>query len=238
MAGMVGQTGVEDALDCRMAVEVLGDRAGVLAVRAACGARASSGRAGRASVSNGPGTAPSEFCRKARRSAIVGSFVQANAADEVGVAAEVLGRRVDDDVGAELERALQVRRREGVVDDDRQRRLPSRPRRPRGCRRCSGAGLSASRSRRAECARRLAAGESRRAGRSRSRSPSARTPSRRGVGAAVDSLTATTRSPGRDEMHDRRRRAHAGREREPVLRALQRRQADLERAARRVAARE
>ena len=40
------------------------------------------------------------------------------AADHVRVAAEVLGRRVDDDVGAELERALEVRRRERVVDDD------------------------------------------------------------------------------------------------------------------------
>ena len=40
------------------------------------------------------------------------------AADDVGVAADVLRRRVDDDVGAVLERALQVRRGEGVVDDE------------------------------------------------------------------------------------------------------------------------
>ena len=39
-------------------------------------------------------------------------------ADDVGVAAEVLRRRVHDDVGAERERLLQVRRRERVVDDD------------------------------------------------------------------------------------------------------------------------
>ena len=40
------------------------------------------------------------------------------AADDVGVPAEVLRRRVHDDVGAELERLLEVRRREGVVDDE------------------------------------------------------------------------------------------------------------------------
>ena len=40
------------------------------------------------------------------------------AADHVAVAAEVLGRRVDDEVGAEVERLLQVRRRERVVDDE------------------------------------------------------------------------------------------------------------------------
>ncbi len=68
--------------------------------------------------SNGPGTAPSDFCRKRRRSATVGSFVRREAADDVGMAAEVLRRRVDDDVGAELERTLQVRRRERVVDDE------------------------------------------------------------------------------------------------------------------------
>ena len=39
-------------------------------------------------------------------------------ADHVGVAAEVLRRRVDDDVRAELERLLEVRRREGVVDHE------------------------------------------------------------------------------------------------------------------------
>ena len=68
--------------------------------------------------SNGPGTAPSDFWRKYSRSAIVGSLVAAKPADHVGVAAEVLRRGVDDDVGAELERPLQVRRRERVVDDD------------------------------------------------------------------------------------------------------------------------
>ena len=40
------------------------------------------------------------------------------AADDVAVTAEVLRRRVHDEVGAELERLLQVRRRERVVDDE------------------------------------------------------------------------------------------------------------------------
>src|SRR5262245_1947969 len=40
------------------------------------------------------------------------------AADQVGVAAEVLRRRVQDDVGAERERLLQVRRGERIVGDD------------------------------------------------------------------------------------------------------------------------
>ena len=39
-------------------------------------------------------------------------------ADRVAVAAEVLGGRVHDDVRAQRERLLQVRRREGVVDDE------------------------------------------------------------------------------------------------------------------------
>ena len=38
------------------------------------------------------------------------------AADDVGVAVQVLRHRVRDDVGAELERALEVRRHERVVD--------------------------------------------------------------------------------------------------------------------------
>ena len=36
---------------------------------------------------------------------------------------DMLGRRIDDDIGAELERALQHRRREDIVDDERAPRL-------------------------------------------------------------------------------------------------------------------
>ena len=75
--GMAGEPRIEHLLDRWCAVEELGDRAGRSRSGAASAGRASSARAGRASESKGPGTAPSEFCRKARRSAIVGSFVAA-----------------------------------------------------------------------------------------------------------------------------------------------------------------
>ena len=69
-------------------------------------------------ASNGPGTAPSDFCRNASCSATVSSFVATKPPIDVGVSAEVLRRRVEHHVGAERERLLEVRRREGVVDDD------------------------------------------------------------------------------------------------------------------------
>ena len=69
-------------------------------------------------ASNGPGTAPSEFCRKRSRSASARVAREDGAADHVGVAAEVLRRRVDDEVGAERERLLQERGGEGVVDGE------------------------------------------------------------------------------------------------------------------------
>jgi hypothetical protein len=45
--------------------------------------------------------------------------VDDDAADGGAVAADMLGRRVDDDVGAMFERTVQVRRKRGVVDDER-----------------------------------------------------------------------------------------------------------------------
>ena len=42
-----------------------------------------------------------------------------DAAEAAPLAVDVLGRRIDDAVGAELQRALQERRREDVVDDER-----------------------------------------------------------------------------------------------------------------------
>ena len=66
-------------------------------------------------ASNGPGTAPAPFCRNAN--AVVEFFVvgQQRAADDVGVPADVLRRRVQHDVGAQQQRLLQRRRGEGVV---------------------------------------------------------------------------------------------------------------------------
>src|SRR6185503_18609291 len=43
------------------------------------------------------------------------------AADDVAVAVEVFRGRVDDDIGAELDRSLEGGREEGVVDDDDRR---------------------------------------------------------------------------------------------------------------------
>ena len=117
--------------------------------------------------------ATSAGSRGARRSSVVRA---AEAADDVGVAAEVLGRRVEDDVGAELERLLEVRRGEGVVDDEER---ADRVRRVGG-----GADVDdvqqrvrrASRSRRAACPRRAGrrGSRTRRPARSRRGSPSAR----------------------------------------------------------------
>ena len=53
------------------------------------------------------------------------------AADDVGVAVQVLGRRVHDQVGAQLERPLEVRRHEGVVDGEQHAARARRRRRPR-----------------------------------------------------------------------------------------------------------
>ena len=71
-------------------------------------------------ASIGPGAAPTAFWRK-RALADASSFVT-TAADDVGVAAEVLRDECSDEVGAERERPLQVGRRERVVDDDAARR--------------------------------------------------------------------------------------------------------------------
>ena len=74
-------------------------------------------------VSNGPGTEPTAFWVNVE---LLGQLVVAGherAADDVGVPAEVLGRRVQHDVRAQRERLLQVGRGEGVVDDEPGARL-------------------------------------------------------------------------------------------------------------------
>ena len=65
---------------------------------------------------------PTAFCTKPMPSAELVVVGGDEPADDVGVAAEVLGGRVHDDVGAERERLLQVRRGERVVDDHAGRR--------------------------------------------------------------------------------------------------------------------
>ena len=80
---------------------------------AACAARGGRGSSRTARAPRRPRSA-----RSARCSCSAGVAHDHRAADHVGVPAEVLGRRVHDDVGAELERALVDRRGERVVDGD------------------------------------------------------------------------------------------------------------------------
>ena len=88
--------------------------------------------------SNGPATAPIAFWWKRIRSAASSKPAHRDrltqhdgAADDVAVPTGILGRAVGDDVGAQVERALQVCRGEGVVDDE-QRPGVVRDRRERG----------------------------------------------------------------------------------------------------------
>ena len=85
------------------------------------------------------------------RGVVEAAAVDDHAADRGAVAAEVLGRRVHDHVGAPLQRADQVRRGHGVVDDQRHPDLVRHgPRRPR-CRGCRASGWRSSRRRTPWC---------------------------------------------------------------------------------------
>ena len=153
------------------------------------------------------------------------------------MAAEVLRRRVDDDVGAELQRLLQVRRGEGVVDDDqragRVRRLGHRadvddvqhrvrrrlePDDPRPLVEVVG-----------DVRVQLLRGN-----------PRERVALRlvdlreHPVDAAVDVGHGDHAVARVQQVHDRRDRAEPRRERDPVLGALERREAELQRSPRRV----
>ena len=78
-------------------------------------------------ASSGPDTAPTANCRNFAFSNERVVVHDERAADDVGVAAEVLGGRVHDDIRPERQRLLQRRRRERVVDhDERTRRVPGR----------------------------------------------------------------------------------------------------------------
>ena len=144
-----------------------------------------------------------------------------------------------DDVGAERERLLQVRRGERVVDDDTRVARVRELARPRRCRRSTAPGWSASRS--------TPAG-SRRATRAASAS---RSPRSTAVHVDAVALVHARDEPeraavrvGRDDhvvagierAQDRVLGREAAREREAVPRAFERREARLERVARRVAA--
>ena len=153
--------------------------------------------------------------------------------DDVGVAAEILRRGVHDDVGAELQRLLQVRRGERVVDndlraprvgqlddrrdvDDREHRIRRRldPHQPRVVA-----------PRRAECVER---GEIRGGPGRACRSVDLRHQTERATVRVVGQHDALSR---REQPEHRVFRGHAAREREAVLRAFERREARFERRA-------
>ena len=150
--GMGRQAGVEHALDGVVPVEEVGD----LRARSR-----SAGACARASVliprstsqaSNGPGTAPSDFCRKQQPLAERVVVGRDEAADHVAS-----GRRGTSSSSGRRRRR-RARAAAGGTASRRccRRRAARRPRaprrRPRGCRRRSGAGSTASRPR--PCARR------------------------------------------------------------------------------------
>ena len=232
VAGMRREAGVEHTLD---------RRGGHRGSRRSRGRSRSAARILSASVfrprrtsqaSNGPGTAPSEFWRKRSRSASAGSLVSDGAADHVGVAAEVLRRRVDDEVGAERERLLQERRGEGVVDGEQR---AGRVRRVGGAadvddvqqrvrRRLDPHELRVVVEVRGEAVVELVGGDVREAVALRLVDPRGHP-----VHAAVDVRDQDDALARVDEVHDRRRRAEAGGERDAVLGALEARERLLER---------
>ena len=111
------QAGVEDLRHPRVLVQVAGDGMGVLAVLAHPDGKGLQPAQHQPAVERPRHRA--ERLLQEEQALGDGRVVRSReAADQVRVTAEVLGRRVDDDVGAELERLLQVRRGEGVVDHD------------------------------------------------------------------------------------------------------------------------
>ena len=161
---------------------------------------------------------------------------QHRAAEDAALPVEVLGGRMDDRVGAELQRPLQRRRAEAVVDQ-RGRRCRDRARPARRCRRSRSADWTAFRRTAAVCG---------------CRPPRARPKGRRVDEAHLDAERAST---ARKELHRRAEHAgaqttwspafsvarhaariarHAGRGRDAVLGALERGEALLEHRHRRV----
>ncbi len=117
MAGMRGQAWVQHLLDARVAVEELGDRPAVLGVLLHPQRQRLDSAQHEPAVER-PGNGPERLLQE-RQALGDGRIVGGDeAADDIGVPAEVFRRRVDDDVGAELERLLQVRARERVVHDE------------------------------------------------------------------------------------------------------------------------
>ena len=187
--------------------------------------------------SNGPGNGAEGLLQELEALGDRRVVRRGEAADHVRVAAEVLRRRVDDDVGAELERELEVRRGEGVVDDDE------------GAGGVRGVGRLADVDDVEERVRRrlepddagalvqvlLEAGLDLLGGEEREAVALRLVDLREhAVDAAVDVVHTDDVVARLEQVHDRRRRAEAGGVREPVVGPLQRGEARLERRPRRV----
>ena len=111
------EAGVVDVLDCFVLLEEGRDGAGVLAMLAhAHGERLDSAQ-DEPGVER-PGNRAERLLQEEETFCDRRVVRRGEAADHVGVSAEVLRRRVHDDVRAEGERRLQVRSGEGVVDDE------------------------------------------------------------------------------------------------------------------------
>ena len=117
VARVAGQARIEDSLDGRVLLEEGGDPPAFSQCARIRTASVFSPRR-TSQQSNGPGMPPSDFCRNSRRSAIVGSFVATKPPTTSECPPRYFVVEWSDDVGAELERPLQVRRGERVVHDE------------------------------------------------------------------------------------------------------------------------
>ena len=114
------EAGVADVLDCRDARRAGRRSRSRSRCAAACAPRASRARAGARRPSSGEAVMPA-LTRSSRRRAVCGVARDRRAEQRVVVAGQELRRRVDDDVGALVERAQVDGRRDRRVADDQAR---------------------------------------------------------------------------------------------------------------------
>lgn len=111
------EAGVVDADDMLRLLESVGDGARVLGCLAGAQVQRLQAAVGEPAV-EGRGHGADGVLQEAEALVELGGVVGAGAHDDVRVAVDVLGNRVDDDVGAVVERVLHVGGEERVVDDD------------------------------------------------------------------------------------------------------------------------
>ena len=120
--GCERQAGIADLVDLRVVAEALGEDPGV--VLGALEPQRQRAEAAQAEVGlQRAGRRAAEFSRLTQDVQVGVAADDRGAEEQVGVAADGLGGAVDDDVGAEFQRALQQRRGERVVHDAEQRSL-------------------------------------------------------------------------------------------------------------------